>query len=71
MRTRRIDPAWIERTLSRPDRKESDEIDPTLEHRLAVISEMDHRVLRVVCRPGRDPIQVVTAYFDRGLRGKL
>ena len=71
VRERKIELAWIERALTRPDRTEPDEVDPDLEHRLAIIPEKGGGVLRVVCRPGADPLRVVTAHFDRGMKGKL
>lgn len=71
MRTRHIQPAWLERALGEPSLREPDELDPALEHRLVVIPEMGHRVLRVVCRPGSDPLEIVTVHFDRSMKGKL
>ncbi len=71
MRERKIEAAWLEQALIKPQRTEPDEEDPGLEHRLAVIAECDYRVLRVVCDPRDEPLKVVTVHFDRSLKGKL
>lgn len=67
---RRIEPAWIERVLARPERTESDGMDTSLVHALARIDERGQRVLRVVYNGAANPPRVVTAYFDRRQRGK-
>ena len=61
---------WLERVLEQPQRVEPDPIDPELEHRLARIDEYEGRVLRVIVKTGT-PLRIVTAYFDRNMRGKL
>lgn len=68
---RGIEHSWIERTLEAPDQVESDKSDPRLKHYLARIAEYDGRVLRVIARASDDSVHVITAYFDRALRGKL
>jgi hypothetical protein len=67
---REIDPDWVRRVLSGPDWTETDQSDPSLTHALGRIAERDHRVLRVVYNASVDPLHVVTAYFDRRLRGE-
>jgi len=67
---RAIDPAWIERALSRPDRVEPHPLDQSLRHALVAIAERGDRVLRVVYNPSHNPPRIVTAYFDRRQRGK-
>jgi hypothetical protein len=67
---REIDPAWIGRVLSHPERTEADQWDASLTHALGRIAERDHRVLRVVYNASVHPLRVVTAYFDRRQRGK-
>ena len=62
---------WLERVLTAPSRRLPDPIDPTLEHRLAIIPEHDNRVLRVIVNTQFNPVRVVTLYFDRTMRGKL
>jgi hypothetical protein len=42
-----------------------------LEHRLAIIADYGNRVLRVVVKRNTQPLLVITAYFDRTMKGKL
>lgn len=63
--------SWLERVLEQPQRVEPDAIDPELEHRLAYIDEYEGRVLRVIVKTTVTPLRIVTAYFDRNMRGKL
>jgi len=67
---RGIDPEWIGRALSGPERVEQHASDPALRHALARIPERGDRVLRVVYNWDVNPPRVVTAYFDRRQRGK-
>jgi hypothetical protein len=71
MRERKIETAWLEQTITRPQRTEPDEDDPGMEHRLAEIAEKGHRVLRVVCDPRANLLKIVTVHFDRSMKGKL
>ena len=71
MRERKIETAWLERAITKPERTEPDEDYPTMEHRLAAIPEQDYRVLRVVCDPRATPLKIVTIHFDRSMKGKL
>jgi hypothetical protein len=71
MRQRKIETAWLEQTIAKPDRTEPDEDDPAMEHRLAAIPEKEYRVLRVVCDPRVTPLKIVTVHFDRGMKGRL
>jgi len=68
---RGIDPEWVGRVLSRPERVEQHASDTTPRHALARIPERSDRVLRVVYNVDANPPRVVTAYFDRRQRGKL
>jgi len=68
---RKIRKEWLEHVLASPQRVEPDATNPILEHRLAVISEFENRVLRVIINPHTNPIQIITAFFDRRIRGKL
>ena len=68
---RGISREWLERTLAFPQRTEPDVIDTGLEHRLAVIPEHGNRVLRVIINAQVTPVRVVTAYFDRAMKGRL
>lgn len=71
VKERGIQIEWIERIFREPVRKETDKLDPTLEHWLGKVVEHDNRVLRVILNVHVDPLQVVTVYFDRKMRGKL
>lgn len=68
---RKIELIWLEQAITQPKRTEPDPDDPALEHRLATIVERDYRVLRVVCDPRTTPLKIVTAHFDRSMKGKL
>jgi hypothetical protein len=62
---------WVERVLKKPQKVEPDAEDPALRHALARIPEHGDRVLRVIYNEFAEPWSVVTAYFDRSLRGKI
>jgi Domain of unknown function (DUF4258) len=68
---RKIETAWLEQAVTRPQRTMPDEDNPALEHRLAAIAEKGYRVLRVVCDPRANPLKIVTVHFDRSMKGKL
>ena len=61
---RKIWMEWLETTLTDPLRTESDEFDPSLVHALKPIPEKGFRMLRVIYNETRNPVLVVTAYFD-------
>ncbi len=61
---------WVESTINNPQITVSKTSDG-LEHRLAVIPDYGRRVLRVIINPRTSPIKVVTAFFDRSMKGKL
>ena len=62
---------WIALALSSPDLTEPDQSDPELTHALRTIAEREGRILRVVYNSGHEPPLIVTAFFDRSMRGKL
>lgn len=62
---------WLERALAQPQKVEPDTLDPELEHRLLRIDEYGGRVLRVIVNKVRNPVRVITIYFDRGMRNRL
>lgn len=68
---RKIEDEWIRLALQLPAKTHVDDADPTLEHRLAPIAAYGFRVLRVIYKKGTIPPLVVTAYFDRTMKGKL
>ena len=65
---RRIEVAWVERTVEAPEAIEQDRVDPRLEHCLRRIPEHGDRGLRVVADRAGDSARVVTAFFDRDAR---
>jgi len=70
MAKRQLREEWIERVVENPTRIEPDEVDDTLEHRLAAVPELANRVLRVIVSKD-EPKRVITAHLDRKLKGKL
>ncbi len=62
---------WVDKVLATPDKTESDKDDPALKHALGRVSEHEERVLRVVYNDSVKPARIVTAYFDRTMKGKL
>jgi hypothetical protein len=70
MAKRQLRQEWIERVIANPSRVELDEVDATLEHRLAAVPELANRVLRVIVSKD-EPRRVITAHLDRKLKGKL
>jgi hypothetical protein len=71
LQERAIPLEWVTRVIAHSGRVEPDEHDPALRHRLAAIPEHAGRVLRVICDETSDPWTIITAYFDRKLRGTL
>ena len=62
---------WVERVVTQPTLTLPDAMDASLEHRLSVIEEHGSRALRVVVNREVEPERVVTAYFDRSMKGRL
>lgn len=71
MAARGIKDEWITYALKNPAKTHDDPNDPALQHHLAPIAGFDFRVLRVVTKRGTIPSLVITAYFDRTVKGKL
>ena len=71
IKERSIKREWLEKVMAAPDRTESDKDDPALKHALGRIPEHGERVLRVVYNDSTKSVRVVTAYFDRAMKGKL
>jgi hypothetical protein len=61
---------WIRQALNDPARTEPDAEDATLAHALYPVPERAFRVLRVIYNETRDPLAVVTAYFDDGMKDR-
>ncbi len=68
---RGIKQEWVDFVLASPALSHPDAADADLEHRLAVIPEYGGRVLRVIVKRDTAPTMVITAYFDRTMKGKL
>ena len=71
MRERGIDLLWVQRVVENPARTEPDRLDPAVTHALAGIPEFGDRVLRVIYNANVQPWRIITAYFDRGMKGRL
>jgi hypothetical protein len=59
---RKIKKKWLDRVLAFPLRIEPGAIDPMLKHPLALISECEDRVLRVIINPHTNPIKVMERF---------
>jgi hypothetical protein len=68
---RDIQRVWLERVPESSELIEPDRDDPDLKHHVGRISEYGNRALHVVLNTSVTPIRVVTAYFDRKMRGRL
>lgn len=62
---------WLELAMTSPQRIEPNANDASLQHRMASITDHGDRVLRVIVNVRDVPERVVTAYFDRTMKGKL
>lgn len=71
LRERGISLDWLAQTLDDPTRTTIHPNDPQLTHALRAIPDFDNRVLRVIYNHTRQPVLVVTAYFDRTMKGML
>ncbi len=49
----------------------ADKRDPSVVHVFAMIAAYEDRVLRVVYNANESPIRIITAFFDRSMKGKL
>lgn len=57
--------------IENPDLISDDSFDDDLEHRLKKIVHNSNRVLRVIVKRRSNPLLIITAYYDRTMRGKL
>jgi hypothetical protein len=69
--SRAIREEWINHALANFVEESQDRNDTDLQHYLAPIEEYDSRVLRVIVKKGTIPPLVITAFFDRSMKGKL
>ena len=67
---RGIEDAVLEDALDNPDVVHQDRGDESLENWYKVLQDHEGRVLKAVVRKDGDTLVVVTAYFDRSMRGK-
>ena len=61
----------IDAALNDPDLLLPHETDVTATYAFKRIEEFDDRVLRIVFNADENPVIVITAYFDRTMKGKL
>ncbi len=71
MAERGIEVAWLELTINEPALIRPDPDDVLLEHRYRPVPEFGGRVLRVIINTSVAPVRIVSAFFDRSMRGKL
>lgn len=70
-RERNIKAEWIEQTMNEPTITLPHPDDPTKTEVLRVIPEFGNRVLRIIYNHDKQPPHIVTAYFDRTMKGKV
>lgn len=68
---REIKPEWLDQVFETPQLTESDPLDHDIESLFGVVKEYGNRVLHVVINKNKRPVKIVTAYFDRKMKGKL
>lgn len=68
---RGVDLEWIVRVVQRPLKTHPDPRNPTAIHALGKIPEYGDRVLRVIYNPNVSPSRIITAFFDRRMKGRL
>ncbi len=66
---RALSEAWVMRALREPERTE--EHPDGTRHHLIQIAEHGGRTLRVVVNPATQPSRVITAFFDRRMKGPM
>lgn len=62
---------WICHTVQNPQKLKIDPDDPSKCYAFKTISEYDDRVLRVIYNKAQTPWAIISAYFDRNMKGKL
>lgn len=71
IREREIAREWIDDAMNASDLQLPHESDETLRYALKRIPDFGDRVLRVIYNATTEPPVIVTAYFDRTMKGKL
>lgn len=69
--SRNIEESWIEKIVSNPILTDTDSKNENLIHYYGRVDETGDRILRVVGKTLNGDILIITAFFDRGMRGKL
>ena len=62
---------WVSRAFLNPNRVIPHPDDESCRHAYVVIPEYGNRVLKVVYKHTDNPPRVVTAFFDRKMKGKV
>ena len=62
---------WICDTVQNPQKLKIDPDDSSKCYAFKTISEYGDRVLRVIYNKDRTPWAIISAYFDRNMKGKL
>ncbi len=62
---------WIQDAVEHPDKTEPDETDEELQIAFKKIQDANDKILKVVYNKTVSPIRIVTAHFDRRMKGKL
>ena len=62
---------WVELTLSAPELRLPDPADTAVERCYRKIPEHGGRVLRVAVNNTVEPARIVSAFFDRKMKGKV
>ena len=71
LKERNIAREWVERTVYAPALIVPDSKDPEIERFYRAILENGNRVLRVAVNTSVTPWRVVSAFFDRDMRGRI
>jgi len=71
MERRAIPAEWVQRTVASPRLRTRDPHDATVERFYAQVPEDGGRVLRVAVNTESTPWRVVSAFFDRSMRGNI
>ena len=71
MAEREIPVDWLQRTVDAPALRNRDPYDEEVERFYLPIVELGNRVLPVAVNVTSDPWRVVSAFFDRSMRGEL
>lgn len=66
IKERNIDISWVDITISKPEKKETDDFGNT--HFIKKIPDFGNRYLRVIINENVYPPKGITAFFDRRIR---